>query len=382
MKIEPHPLLTLGAALLLAPLTPTSAQSSWEIVDALAPWRGRDIVADTAGNFVGIAIDNSTSSSGPVSTAVSLSADQGLTWQTVGSIPGYAIDLAVAPDGALFASGNRSATVSGRAFCWQSLDDGATWTASDPSAGLSTAMLVTDVAAGNSDAIYLCGTLSGKWIVRKGQRVAGGGIAWATVDNPALSAPTTVFVRPGPAGQPDEVLVCGGGWMVRRSTDGGSTWSAVANPTGTYASQSATALAVGTDGAILVSGRTSKTVGSKKTGYTTEYGWLTRRSANGGATWTDVDYVVNGQPANMAVDGLGRVLAVGCLSSTPLTWLVRGSTDGGATWVTTDVYLPAGTPRSMAWGVAGDPFGNVCVMGETGDTASTYTALIRRLAAP
>ena len=31
---KPH-VLTLGAALLLAPLTPTSAQSTWEAVDAL-----------------------------------------------------------------------------------------------------------------------------------------------------------------------------------------------------------------------------------------------------------------------------------------------------------------------------------------------------------
>lgn len=99
-------LLTLAAALLLAPLDSTFAQSNWETVDVLTSWRGRDIVADPDGNFVSLAIDNFTSSSGPVSTAVSVSADHGVTWQDVGVIGGYALDLAVAPDGALFATGN------------------------------------------------------------------------------------------------------------------------------------------------------------------------------------------------------------------------------------------------------------------------------------
>ena len=44
-------LLPLGAALLLAPLTSTVAQSTWQTVDDLTPWRGRDIVADAAGQL-------------------------------------------------------------------------------------------------------------------------------------------------------------------------------------------------------------------------------------------------------------------------------------------------------------------------------------------
>src|SRR6187399_3315122 len=125
MKI---PLLTT-IALALASLLATSAlaASTWQTVDNLADSRGRDIVADSAGSFISLAIDNSTSSTGPVSTAVSRSSDHGATWQMVGSIAGYALDLTAAPDGALFATGNRSATVSGRAFLWQSLDHGATW---------------------------------------------------------------------------------------------------------------------------------------------------------------------------------------------------------------------------------------------------------------
>lgn len=372
-------LFTLGAAMLLARLTSTFAQSTWQTVDSLTPWRGRDIIADAAGNFISLAIDNgATGSSGIVSTAVRLSADHGATWQHVGFIAGYAIDVAAAPDGALFATGNRSAIVSGRAFLWQSIDHGITWTVSDPSIGLATVLLVTDVAAGNTDAIYVSGTSNGRWMVRKGQRTIGGGVTWSTVDNPALSTPASIFVRPGTAGQPDEVLACGGGWNVRRSIDGGSTWTTLSTPGGTYSTQNASVLAVGPDGAICVAGPVQRTVGSKKTGYTTEYAWLTRRSSNGGATWADVDYVVNGQPSSLVADAFGRVFAAGAQN----TWLVRGSVDGGVTWVTTDSFLPAGVSPSRAWGIASDSSGNICTIGETGNTASTYTAPIRRLAAP
>jgi hypothetical protein len=202
------------------------------------------------------------------------------------------------------------------------------------------------------------------------------------VDNPTLSSPISLIVRPGAPGQPDEVLACGGGWTVRRSINGGATWTTLSTPGGTYSTQNARVLAVGPDGAICVAGQVQRTVGSRKTGYTTEYGGLTRRSTNGGTTWTDVDYVVNGQPNNLAADVFGRVFVAGQLTSPQSGWLVRGSADGGATWVTTDSFLPAGTTRAVAWGVAGDALGNVCVIGETGNTASTYTAPIRRLAAP
>jgi hypothetical protein len=382
-------LFSLSAAFFVATLTTTFAQSSWETVDNLAKSRGRDIVADSQGNFISLAIDDSTTNTGPVSTAVSVSADHGATWQTVGSIAGYAVDLAVAPDGALFATGNRSDTVSGRAFLWQSLDNGATWTVIDPSAGLSSPMLVLDVAAGNSGAVYLCGYISGagRWTVRKGQRTQSG-ITWTTIDTPGLGQATSVFVRPGMAGQPDEVLVCGGGWTVRRSLDSGATWNTLDSSSG-----SAFALTTAPDGGIYVVGRiatttyvTNQTVIKKKVvttvTSTTQYGWQVRKSANDGATWANVDYVANGVPQySITADAFGRVFAVGFNDVTPRTWLVRGSSDGGATWMTTDPFLPSGATSTQAQAVASDAFGNVCVVGEL-YYGTTVSAPIRRLAAP
>jgi hypothetical protein len=382
--------------LLLVPFASTFAQSTWETVDALTPWRGRDIVADSAGNFFSLAIDNG--SSGAVSTAVSVSADHGATatWQTVGLIPGYALDLAAAPDGALFAVGNRSATISGRAFLWQSLDHGATWSELDPWAGQSGTFLCLDVAAGNSGSVYLCGYLSGgsQWVVRKGDRTVGG-ITWSAVDVQSTGQSQSIIVRPEAAGQPDEILVGGGGWTVRRSIDSGATWTTVDSYASGLGNVGYSGLAAGIDGSIYSVFRTARTIsvtnqtivkGKVKITVTTstEYGWQVRKSPSGGASWANVDYFANGWPGNspIAVDSFGSVFVVGFNDTTPRTWLVRGSTDGGATWVTTDSFLPPGTTSAQAQAVASDALGNICVIGESGTNSATYTAPIRRLAAP
>jgi hypothetical protein len=394
MKTRTSYALGLCAALLLSPLTPVLAQSTWQTVDNPTPWRGRDIVCDANGSFISLAIDNIDSSSGPVSTAVRVSVDHGTNWQTAGSIAGYALDLAVAPDGTLFASGNRTATVSGRAVVWQSLDHGATWTQSEPWAGQTTKFLCLDIAAGNSGAVYLCGYIyaGGQWLVRKGQQTANG-LIWSTVDAIAGNQAGAVCVQPGPAGQPDVVIVGGqvsGLWTVRRSSDGGASWLTVDSYSG-----NPTAVTVAPEGSIYVFGKgafsttvTNTTVVGKKVKTTitttSQTGWLVRKSSTAGGSWTNVDFVASGWPVgSITADIFGRVFAVGWMQgATSDTWLVRGSADFGATWSTTDLFLPADTTRSHAQAVACDGLGNVCVIGETGTNTTTYAAPIRRLAGP
>ena len=393
----PH-VLTLGAAWLLAPLTSTLAQSTWETTDALAPYAGRAIVADASGNFISLALSTnvvtSTGANGPVYTAVSLSPDTGLTWQTVGSIPGYALKLTAAPDGTLYAAGNRSATVSGKAFVWYSLDQGTTWTVSDPWPGQTNLFLETDVAAGNSGAVYLLGAPGP--IVRKGTLSPAGGITWTTADSTTLGGGYSIAVRPGPAAQPDQIFItCNG--TVRRSLDAGATWANLAPMTLTGYS-----VAIGANGALYVDGPgstniitatnvTTTIVHNRKvvtTNYTTVTlnGWLVQKSIDGGASWTSVDFAPNAQPAHarsLVVDAFGRVFAVGYLTTTPNTWFVRGSTDGSAPWVTTDTFLPTGYTSAVPWGIASDVLGNVCVIGDAENgTPSADLAPIRRLAAP
>src|SRR5260221_7654059 len=202
------------AALLLTTVTSTFAQSTWQVVDVFTPGVGRDIVCDASGNFFSLALSDTTAV--PVFTTVRSSIDHGLTWQTIGTIAGYALDLAAAPDGTLFAAGNRTATVSGRAVVWQSLDHGASWTASDPWAGQTTQLLCTDVAAGNSGAVYLSAyILSGSSeIVLKGQPTANG-LTWSTVSLISGNQASAVYVQPGPPSQPDVIFVGGQPGSVR-----------------------------------------------------------------------------------------------------------------------------------------------------------------------
>jgi hypothetical protein len=379
-------LLKLWAVATLSLVTQTQAQ--WQTVDVTTPAAGRAIVADNAGNFISLALDYTTTNA---ITAVNRSSDGGVTWQTVGFVAGYAVHLTAAPDGALFASGNRSTTVSGRAFVWQSLDHGATWTVSDPWAGQSTTFLCLDVAAGNSGAIYVNGRFSGgnQWVVRKGQRSASG-ISWTTADSITTPQSGSICVRAGVSGQPDEVFVSGNGsGVVRRSLDGGVTWLTV--DTSNLASSG---VAAGPNGSVYVAGRlatttsvTNQTIVKKKVVVTvttsTEYSWLVRRSTDNGATWTNVDYFPNGWPlyGSISADVFGRVLVAGFNNATtPNTWLVRGSVDGGATWTTTDLFLPTNATLAQAEALAIDASGDICVIGEVryGDV---ITAPIRRLPA-
>src|ERR1700682_4220140 len=111
MKTNFH--LSLSAALFVATLTTTFAQSSWQTVDVLAGSQGVEIVFDKQqGSLIAIAVGPTTA---PPATEVRMSSDRGATWHTISSIAGYAVDLSIAPDGALYASGNRTVTVSGRA---------------------------------------------------------------------------------------------------------------------------------------------------------------------------------------------------------------------------------------------------------------------------
>src|SRR5579859_3864423 len=90
----------LAVTWLVMPLTPTFAQSTWQTVDALTPALGMYVLADSNGNFISTANDKSTTNR---MSDVSVSTDQGLTWQTVGQIPDYLARLAQGPDGTVYA---------------------------------------------------------------------------------------------------------------------------------------------------------------------------------------------------------------------------------------------------------------------------------------
>src|SRR5439155_17629554 len=70
---------------------------------------------------------------------------------------------------------------------------------------------------------------------------------------------------------------------------------------------------------------------------TTQQYWYVRRSLDGGATWSTVDAYAGGQAKGIGADAPGNIYAVGANGS---HWIVRKSTNGGASWATVDDFYP------------------------------------------
>ena len=108
---------------------------------------------------------------------------------------------------------------------------------------------------------------------------------------------------------------------------------------------------------------------------------VVRKSSDGGATWSTVDSFSNGE-ANpgyeynaITSDAAGTLYAVGdnfWFSPYPSVWMVRKSTDGGANWTTTAMIAEAIGPGGTPAGIAADAAGNVYVAGYTYNPGPHY----------
>ncbi len=199
---------------------------------------------------------------------------------------------------------------------------------------------------------------------------------------------------------------------VRRTLDGGSTWSTVLDLPGN-GTANAWAVTVGDySGLVFATAVLRSPVSS------TRNDWVTFRSADGGTTWSKVDVVsapnFKANPYAVVEDPAGRVFVGGhlgdsrnvdhfvirrsldggttwatvddqapaginCVTSLAATpsgvfaagylrnvWTVRRSTNGGATWTTVDSFQPAGSGSwSHTGGIAADTNGNLYVTGQS-----------------
>jgi hypothetical protein len=107
-------------------------------------------------------------------------------------------------------------------------------------------------------------------------------------------------------------------------------------------------------------------------------GWLIRKTSDAGGTWSDVGDSWPGQASGVCADRAGNLYVAGADFSDPnlgSTWTVRTSADGGISWSVADTV--SSPFASNAGGVGTDREGNVYVVGGTSDSDGNQHALIR-----
>jgi photosystem II stability/assembly factor-like uncharacterized protein len=308
------------------------------------------------------------------------SSDRGLTWPTIATIPGNPdpsfkpSEIAFTPSGATIALGGGSVAIS--------TDQGATWTTLEPPG-----FYPEKIAVHPSGQLFAVGSPQGDDLLVR--RSVDGGHSWQTVDGTTNFAPRTIAASASAvvvSGQ--KQTATGNAWVTRRSLDGGNTWATVNEFVySSGALHQVLRSAAGPNGRFY----TIATVIFPNNGANH---WLVRRSTDGGTTWGTVDDFIEAVPsargAAIAVDGSGQVFAVGSsldgisgAQSPP--WRVRRSTNGGNTWQTIDKFPMGGAiTYADAKDVAVDALGNVLVIGVAnynGDMQHTRS-LIRKLPGP
>lgn len=195
---------------------------------------------------------------------------------------------------------------------------------------------------------------SAHWIVRKS---IDGGSTWSTVDTFKYSSRNSTAHSVAIDPRTNHVYVAGSGldedfdhhWIVRKSVDGGRSWKTVQDFKGDDGYASAQSVAIDSRGAIYVTGA----VNAGKPGASR---WITQRSADGGASWKIVDEVVAPKSASGAAvvtTDSGRVYVGGhIIDAKSTTWTVRSSPDGISQWRTVDQFQLRGGRVSQVLGGA------------------------------
>jgi hypothetical protein len=170
-------------------------------------------------------------------------------------------------------------------------------------------------------------------------------------------------------------------WTVRRSVDGGAPWYTV-NSFQLSSGHSARAYGIGADahGNLYVVG--GAFVPYKGSSYNH---WLVRKSADGGASWSTVDDYqlptnISSVAKRITADSNGNLFVTGqaATSITSTIWIVRLSVDGGATWSPPeDTFQYAAGGENWPQAIAADAWGKVFVGGMGGSSSGNHW-LVRR----
>src|SRR5207248_3351899 len=143
------------------------------------------------------------------------------------------------------------------------------------------------------------------------------------------------------------------------STNGGATWSTVDTVYSTqganYYFGQANSLGADTHGNLYVAGKLA--VPYKGSGV---WQWVVRKSSNGGSSWSTVDTHqlapgANSTAAAFVADSKGNLYVAGWGNTSyygPYRWIVRESPGGAGPWSTLDNFQYASGVQSMAAGIA------------------------------
>lgn len=235
----------------------------------------------------------------------------------------------------------------------RTLDGGATWTTVDTlgSGNLSFSSANDMVFAANGD-LFVTGTLCNScfpnnlWIIR---RSSDNGSSWTTV-NSQLGTGAKITMDPV-TGALYSLGQLGMTAIIVKSTNGGATWSQVESFTATQgrltltgggglAARNGTVVYTGTDGLYMFTGSACNGTGTQ-TGFTAGRYWFTRVSTDHGASWTTAESIqLGGKESDghgVAITASGSIFVTGAtydFSICSLTPVVRKSANSGATFST------------------------------------------------
>jgi len=317
------------------------------------------------------------------------SSDGGSTWAVIDDYQlatnkyAGAIKVFIAPNGTVYAVGG--ALDSSDSQHWivrKSTNNGVTWTTADDYRYLSTASAANDIGVDSMGNIYVVGDGSNAtfWIVRKS---TDSGITWTTIDTfqypPGIATVPFSFTADGL----NNFYVTGYGFnasivgkmLIRKSSDGGSTWTTIVD----YEN-------VATKGSIGKGTVRDNNDHLYSTGYgydaTNKFTWFVRKSTDRGGTWTTVDNfqfaagydtLVN----HIAMDSFFNIYIIGygSDSTNKKHWLVRKSSDQGSTWTTVDNYQmspPVSLGKNEGRALSSDSSGNLFTLGVGTATNGDY----------